>query len=240
MSRCWIGWLLVLVVAGGVGFSGCNKAGTKARPASQSYLSPEWNDLSMKTLAFVGLRSTVGDEVGRAHAEQIVSGELRGQQTRFVILTDKMTESRAESAQKTELLERVRRVWRDQSVIDQFLCKELCAALGVDGLLAGALSNWESETVDPKAQGTSWSRVGIGTYMYSGQTGLLVWAAERTDRKDSVPHYPSESATGLVPTDVRAEGRRNDTKVPDPPVIDEVARGVVAQILEALPPAPNR
>ena len=238
MSRAWIAGVVVLALGLGLTATGCNKATSKARPSNQSYLSPEWETLSVRTLAFVGLRSVAGDEVGRQFAEQIIAGEFRGRQTRFVILTDKMVESRAQSSGKSDLLERVRRVWRDESVIDQFLCKELCSELGVDGLLACSLNNWEQEEIDPNASGSSWTRVGVGAFVYAGESGLLAWGAERMERKDSIPHYPEESSTGLVPTDPRAEGRRNDARVPKPPDIEEVARSVVGQILEVLPPAP--
>lgn len=220
--------------------TGCNKATTKGRPAESSYLAESWDELSVSRVAFIGVRSTLGDEPGRVFAETVVRGELQGNQTRFVILTERMARQRAEQAGKMELYERVARVWKDDELIDQFLCRELCADLGVDALMAGTLNAWESETIDPSQEGTSFSRVGVGLYLFSGETGLLVWGAEREEREDSIPYRPADGASSSFSSTGAAarEERRADQAVPEPPPIEKVAREVMGELIAALPPKP--
>jgi hypothetical protein len=241
MSRARIRPLgVVLLVSGCLGLSGfgvgCNKATSGARP-SQTFVSPEWPKLNIQTLAYLGIGSSIGDEPTRERAEQLVGGELRGNQTRFVILSEKTCRSRAEQAGQLELYDKVRKVWRDVRKVDQFLAKDLCDALKVDGLIFGDLTDWREERIDWTQEGTSWTQVALGLYIYSRETGLLVWGADRVERKDSIPYRPARSSTGYTDSEQtqRAEAR-GETKTPDPPPADDVARQVLSELMAEFPP----
>ncbi|MCA9729631.1 MAG: hypothetical protein KC729_18250 [Candidatus Eisenbacteria bacterium] len=232
-------WLVIfgVVLVTGLGLAGCNKK-TAAHRGNQSFLSPDWNSSTVTTLAFCGVRTSTGGETDRAEAEQIVEAELRGSQDRFVILTMKNADTRAEAAGQTELLDRVRRVWRDDQLVDQFLAKDLCKALGVEGLLLGDLGDWTEQRIDISQEGTSWTRVELGLYIYSADSGLLVWGADRSLRKDSIPYRPSAVVGEGAVANERAERRseRASSVTPDPPEIETVAHELMGEILAVFPP----
>jgi hypothetical protein len=237
-------WLRIARVLGlGIGCAllalgaGCNKKSTATR-AAQVYVAPDWNSDSVTTLAYCGLGANMGDEVMRGDAERLVETELRGSQDRFVVLTMKNAESRAAEKGKTDLLNRVRQVWRDNRLIDKFLAKDLCAALGVDGLIVADVTDWTEQRIDVSQEGTSWTRAEMGVYVYSGESGDLVWGAQRSLRKDSVPYtpgtVPGDSGTRRDREERRAE--RAASVTPDPPEVEVVAHELMLEILGLFPP----
>jgi len=237
-------WLRIARVLGlGIGCTllalgaGCNKKTAGSR-AAQVYIAPSWNSNAVTTLAYCGLGSNLGNETARADAERLVETELRGGQDRFVVLTMKNAESRAAEKGKSDLLERVRQVWRDDRLIDKFLAKDLCAALGVEGLIVADVSDWIEQRIDVSQEGTSWTRVEMGVYIYSAESGDLVWGAQRSLRKDSVRYTP-----GTVPGDAGTrrdrEARRAEraaSVTPDPPEVEVVAHELMQEILGLFPP----
>lgn len=235
--------LLAMTMAVAAG-PGCSKKSAGSSAALRVYTAPQWPELEVKSLAYLGARNTSGQATALEQASRLIAAEIRGSQSDYIVLGDATVEERAAAAGKGELLEKVRRVWQSDQLVDQFLAKELCETLGVDGLLVAELSDWTEYRIDPVQEGTSWSRVGVGLYVYSGKTGLLVWGADRTLRKDSLPYRPTGGDAELAGAKVgstserekeeRRENRLNN--VPEPPPIEEVAREVMAEVLGGLPP----
>lgn len=225
--------------------AGCNKktaAGGSA--AIQLFTAPDWAGLGISTLAYVGARNNSGEATALENAGRLIAAEVRNQ-NRYIVLGDQVAEERAAAAGKSDLLEHVRKVWRSDQVVDQFAAADLCTALGVDALLVADLSDWTEYEIDPTQEGTSWSRVGIGLYIYSpkGSPGPLVWGANRVLREDSLPYRPTGGSAvladeGAANSSREREGRRDNalTTVPPPPPIEDVARAVLTEVLDALPP----
>lgn len=217
--------------------AGCNKKVAESR-AAQVYSAPDWNSQQVSTLAYCGLGSAIGNETARGDAERLVEQELRGSQDRFVILTMQNAGSRAAEKGKSDLLQRVQQVWRDDRLIDKFLAQELCKTLGVDGLIVADLGDWTEQRIDISQEGTSWSRVELGIYVYGVDSGELVWGAQRALRKDSVPYSPSAvPGSGGVRRD-REERRaeRAASVTPDPPEVEAVAHELMVELVGLFPP----
>lgn len=239
-NRRWI--RIARIVGFGLGCAllalggGCNKKVAENR-ATEVYVAPDWNSQGVTTLAYCGLGSAAGDETARADAERLIEAELRGSQERFVILTLKNADARAAEKGKSDLLKRVRQVWRDDRLVDQFLAKELCQTLGVDGLIFGDLGDWTEQRIDVSQEGTSWTRTEIGIYVYSADTGLLVWGAQRAIRKDSVPYSPTAVPGNAAERADRAERRseRAESVTPDPPEVEAVAHELMLELVALFP-----
>ena len=232
---------LVVALLGAVGCNNKSRAG--GSDALQLYISPQWSDLGISTLAYLGERNTSGEATALDQSHRLIASEIRNQ-NKYIVLSDKIAEERAEQTGKSELLEHVRQVWSSDQVVDQFAARELCEALGVDAILVSEVADWTKYAIEPTQEGTSWSRVGIGLYIYSpkGPSGPLVWGANRSLRKDSLPYRPTGGAAALADAATSSskrerESRRDNTldNVPVPPPIDEVARAVLGELVAALP-----
>lgn len=228
----WLWFALVPLV-----FFGCNKAtsGGGGAKAPRVYVSQSWADLDIKSLAYVGLGSSTGDALSEKAANRVVEGELRGSQDRFILLGTSMGRSRAEKTDQVALFEKVQAVWASDRKVDQFLAVELSDALGVDGLLFADLTEWAEERIAVDQEGTSWSRAGIGLYIYGGEQGLLVWGADRDLRADSIPYQPAPTAGDGASTERNQRSVNRTDSTPEPPDVEEVARELLGELIASFP-----
>jgi len=229
-------WLCLVLVP--IVFFGCNKAtsGGGGAKTPRVYVSSTWADLGIKSLAYVGLGSSSGNPMGEKAANRVVEGELRGSQDRFILLGTSMAMGRAEKAGKAALFEKVQAVWRSDRKADQFLAAELSKALGVDGLLFADLTDWTEERISADQEGTSWSRAGIGLYIYGGEQGLLVWGADRDLRADSIPYRPAPTGEDSASTERSQRSVNRTDSTPEPPAIEDVARELLGELIASFPP----
>lgn len=215
---------------------GCKTSASGVRPAT-SYTAPEWSGLNIRTLAFLGVGSSVGDPAVRREAQVLIEEQLKGGQERFVVLGFQEAQRRAESAGAKEAFDKVVRVWRDDRLADPFLVKEVSQAVGVDGLLVASLLQWEQDRVDWASEGTSSTTVAIGLSVLSAASGTVVWEAEKTHRKETLKYAYGQSGTGIY-TDPSGASRaeRPSSLTPDPPRREDVAREAMQALMAAFPP----
>lgn len=230
---CSLG-MAAFAVAASLG--GCKTAATGAKPAV-SYTVPDWESLNIRTLAFLGVGSSVGDENARVTAEESAEQFLLGGQERFVILGVNASQERAAAAGASDLFDRVVRGWRDRRIIDQFVAQELCGKLTVDGLLLGDLSDWRRERVEFTEQGSSYTQIALGLVIVSAKTGLEAWNGEKTVRSESAAYTPATGGSG-VHTDESGISRaqRAGSMTPEPPRPEVVMEAVMASLMAAFPP----
>jgi hypothetical protein len=124
------------------------------------------------------------------------------------------------------------RQWEDNRTLVADTVRRVASALNASFLMAGELSEWQSEQVAWNVEGHSHSDVEVRLKLYSGETGALVWeAADRVELK-SAPHDPRASS-GV--TDEYSIQRGRGQVVPPAPPIDEAAKQVAKNLVGALP-----
>jgi hypothetical protein len=236
-AAAFVGSLVGVVLLAG-GLCGCKTAATGAQPAI-AYMAPEWESLNIKTLAFLGVGSSAGDEDARIAAEDLAEQFLLSSQDRFVILGLNTSQERAAAAGAADLFGRAVKGWHDQRIMDQFVAQELCRKLAVDGLLLGDLTDWRRERVEFTEQGSSYTQIALGLSIVSAKTGLEVWSAEKMIRRDSAAYAPASGGSGVY-TDESGISRaqRAGSMTPEPPRPEEVMEAVMGSLVAAFPPAP--
>ena len=235
----WLVLLFLLAVSLLAGLAtGCRTTGTGVRPP-EAFVAPEWNDLHIQSLAFLGVGSSAGDETARQQAERIVERSLGSGQDRFIILGLNECRSKATHAGAADVLENMVSVWRNDRKADILQVQALCHKLQVDGIILADLSDWIQEKVDWNSEGSSYTQVAIRLAIYSGKTGLLAWEATKIQRKESLPYRPGGDATGIY-TDNQGVSRAEhpDRLTPDAPPPGEVATEAMEALMAAFPPRP--
>jgi len=218
---------------------GCRSGALGVRPAT-SFVVPDWDSLEIKTLAYLGMGSSVGDEIARQTAEEMADTDLRSEQNRFVVLG--LTESRRRASSKGvgDEAAKLIRVWRDARMADQFLVQKFCEGIGVDGVIFGEVTDWKKEKVDWTIEGQSSTQVTMRLCIYSGKTGQLAWEASSTQRKESLKYTPNEATGVYTDRSGMSRAERPGSIGPEPPKPEEVAEDVLRSILASLPSAPAR
>lgn len=216
--------------------SGCKTGGSGVRPAI-AVVSPDWPALNVRTLAYLGVGSSVGDETARVSAEELVEQALVGSQGRFTVLTYSQASSKASAGGAGETFDRAIRSWRDRRLIDQFAVQELCRQIGVDGLILGDLSDWKRERLALTDQGSSYTQIALKLAIYSGKTGLEAWNAYQMKRRDAA-EYAAGYAGASTYTDEtgRAVNQSASTVIPEPPRAEHVLAEVLESIFASFPP----
>ena len=217
----------------------CRTGAMGVRPA-KSFVVPDWESLKIKSLAFMGMGSSVGDETARQTAQDLTEQALLSDQTRFVVLGTAETRARAASRDEGETCQKLIDVWRNSRTVDQFLAREFCQAISVDGLIFGELTDWKEEKVAWNIEGQSSTQVSLRLAIYSRATGELAWEAGTTRIKESLKYTPNE-ATGVY-TNSQGVSRieRPNSVGPEPPKPEEVTKEVLRSILAAFPPGPPK
>ncbi len=217
---------------------GCKTAGSDVRPAVASTV-PDWADLQVESLAFLGVGSGVGDETSRRAAQDLVQQHLLGAQDRFIILGFEASQERAAAAKAATLFDKVVGEWQNHRTIDQFEVQELCEKLGVNGLIVANVSDWKRERVDFTSEGSSYTQIALEMAIYAAQTGRPAWTAEKMIRRESLTYAPASGGSGVYtdPSGV-SRAQRSGSMTPDPPRAEEVVADIMASIIAAFPPRP--
>lgn len=220
--------------------TGCKTTGSGVSPA-QAFTAPDWDQHAIRTLAFPGLASPTLDRAELLKAESLVETELMSGQTRFVILSRSMTADRLAKAGLKESYDKALAGWKGERKVDQFVAKQLCEKLSVDGLLFGDLDEWREEKVDFHAEGTSFTQVDLHLAIVSADNGLPVWEADKSLREESTAYVPGQAGSGVYEDGMGTTRSGNKSNVtPDAPPIEEVCHKVMTALIEAFPPAPAK
>ncbi len=214
--------------------AGC-KTAARVAPAQVTAV-PEWDELKISHLLYMGTAGSAGDETARVTAEEIIEHELLAGQDRFLVLGLAESRNRAAASGAVEQFDRVARVWKNDQVADVLLVQQLCQKLGVDGIIFGSLTDWILEQVEWTSEGSSSTQVSLALSIYSGKTGQLAWRGQKTHRKESIP-YRHEQASGVWKGEGGVErAERPQSTTPKPPPADEVAVEAVRAVVAAFPP----
>ncbi len=232
------GFLLIIVTVACISL-GCatGRTGAPGGRAADAVVSPDWNTLGIRTLAFMGVGTAGLDEVIRATAEQIIDDQLHGGQERFVVIGKDEGRAKAVSAGSADLFDKVVRVWKNSRVADQLLVHDLCGKLGVDGLILADLTEWKAEKVDWNTEGSSSTQVALRLVILSAKTGTVAWEAEKLARRESLRYSPGQAGSGIY-TDAGGASRteRANSLTPDAPRPEEVAVEAMDALMLAFPP----
>ena len=221
------------------GLAGCPGQNTSLEPP-KAFMVPEWNDLHIQSLAYLGVGNSAGEDTDRQTVEGIVEQQLTSGQDRFIVLPLAESRSRATANKAGDECAAIIQTWRDDRKADLFQVKEFCRKVGVDGIIFGDLTTWNQVKVDWNAEGSSYTEVGLRLAIFSGKTGLLAWDAQKQLRKESRPYRPSLAGTGVYQDPAganRAEHPGNLT--PDPPRAEDVTTDCMQSIMMAFPPRPT-
>ncbi|MDM7917251.1 MAG: hypothetical protein ACE15D_00235 [Candidatus Eisenbacteria bacterium] len=203
-------------------------------------LAPEYPNLHLESLAYLGLHSLVPDAVAIQTTDGLLRSYLTGQQQKFLIVDESTLRSRAMQQGVSGELARIVQLWKDKGSIDRSILKSLGDKLGIDGVVAGSLGTWREEQVDWTSEGSSFTEVGIDVQIYESNTGILAWKGEKMERRESVHYRHEKSGTGIYSesggTAERTE--RGDKIAPAPPPAEDVAESVVKNLVAGLPDKP--
>jgi hypothetical protein len=230
----WFNLALAFILPAAI--AGCRAGGMGVAPA-KSFVVPDWSDLDIKTLAFMGASSSMGDDNVRQQAEQLIESTLLSGQNRFVLLGETEARSRAAAKGAGDGFAKIVKVWRDSRTVDQFLVKDVCQKAGVDGIIMGDVMDWKKEKIDWTTEGQSSTQVTLRLCIYSGKTGLLAWESKNSRTKQSLKYTPNE-AVGAVRLSDGTERVESTSRIgPEPPKPEEVADEVLQSLIAAFPPA---
>jgi hypothetical protein len=124
------------------------------------------------------------------------------------------------------------RQWEDHRTLVAETVRHFASALNAPLIMAGEISEWQSEQVAWNVEGYSHSDVEVSLKLYSGETGALVWEARDKVELKSAPHDPRASS-GVV-DDMNIQ-RGSGQVVPPAPPIDDAAEDVAKNLVKALP-----
>jgi len=208
-------------------------------PAQAGFISPDWQSLDIKSLAFMGAASAGVDEESRITAEHVIEQELLSGQERFVVIGLSEARLRAGGKGASEAFDRTVRVWKDTRKADQFVVQDVCRALGVDGLVFANVTDWEKKRSGVDTDGNSYTQVTIGLNIFSAKTGLDVWHAQKLEHKEAAQPVADDIADPVHTMDENKRITHANAAVPDPPRPEDVAADAVRSVMAAFPPRAN-
>lgn len=203
-------------------------------------MAPDYGQMHLETLAYLGMASLVPDPVGVPTTEALLKSYIMGGQQKFLIVDQDGCRMRARRAGTEADLDKVIRTWRDKHAVDPIVLRELVKSIGVDGIVVGELTQWRAEQVDWQSEGNSFTEIGVTLMIYEGKNGTLAWKAEKMERRES-PHYRhgSGAGTGIYKSGDTERTDRGDRIAPPPPDPDVVAESVVKVLMDNLPEKPG-
>lgn len=230
--------LLPIIIALIVGCKATTNTGGTGPDAV--YFAPEYSNLKLESLAYVGLASMAQDPIAVPTTEQLLRSYLLGGQQKFVIVNESVAQLRASEAGATSEYNSMTRGWKDNHTVDQLAVKSLGEKLGFDGFVFADLTHWREEQVDWQSEGNSFTEVGISLAIYETANGLLAWQGEKMERRESIHYRHGQAGSGIYNESETAQRTdRADQLTPKPPPAEEVAETVIQNLLMGLPDQPG-
>jgi hypothetical protein len=171
--RRWIALAGVVLLAVGPGCRPANRG-----PVLQVTRSPEFHPDSLKTVAFLGLGSSVPDPRAVPMMEPAMERALAAEKYRFVILGPDDAERRSRISGSEETYRAVRDYWRDSKKIDKFRAAELCRVLDVDAILIGTVVDWLQTDASASSTQNPSTKVIASLSLYPAGAGRPAWQAQ--------------------------------------------------------------
>jgi hypothetical protein len=232
-----LGGLIVLSIGSSVGI-GCRSA--TQGPIVTVTQVPDFRADSLKSVAYLGMGSSVADPRAAAMMEPAVQRELVNARLPFILVRLDEVERRVNITDTGETYRAVRDYWRDAKKLDKFRAAELCAKLGVDGLLLGTVVDWMQTEVAPGTQQISTTKVIARLCLYPAGAGRPAWQVQvshvmESSEREQVSGDPY-TQTARQRELQRSPGVQARERGPAAPGFDEVVEVVAQALVEALAP----
>jgi hypothetical protein len=232
-----LGWLTIL---GGVVMLGLACRPTSHDPIVSITQAPGFQIDSLKSVAYLGMGSSVADPRAVAMMEPAVQRQLLTAALPFLLVRLEEVERRVTVTGAEEDYRAVRDYWRDAKKLDKFRAEQLCQKLGVDGLLVGTVVDWLQTDAAAGAQQIASNKVIARLCLYPAGTGRPAWQVQ-------VSHVIESTERELRPSDAsqnsvrqreleRAPGSKVRDQGPAAPGFDAVVVAVSEALVKALAP----
>ncbi len=201
--------------------AGCQSASVGA-PTVRVLENPDFQISSLKALGFLGLARSAGDAEAQAYVETSIEQALDAAHPPLLFLTRQQCADAASAAGSGSAFEQLMRFWRDEKRIDIFALREVCKAVGVDGVLLGCVDEWTREKPSWRAVGArSFTQVGVTLTIVDCESGHALWEARGSRVLETGNYEPSEA--DLRRTDAGGfHATPAERSVPEPPTFEEV------------------
>jgi len=228
-------WLIVLI--------GVLALGLACRPMSHDPVvsitrTPDFQMDSLKSVAYLGMGSSVADPRATAMMEPAVQRQLLTATLSFILVRLEEVERRVTVNGAGEEYRAVRDYWRDSKKLDKFRAEELCRKLGVDGLLLGTVVDWLQTDAADGAQQIASNKVIARLCLYPAGAGRPAWQAQVSHVIESTEHEqrPSDASQNSIRQREleRAPGSQVRDHGPAAPGFDAVVGAVSEALVKAL------
>jgi len=234
MWRCALISLLALLAMG----PGCQPRNTG--PLVTITRTPEFHLDSLKSVAYLGMGSSVPDPLAVQLMEPAIQSHLLAATCPFLLLRLDEVERRVRIAGADETFRAVRDYWRDEKKIDKFKAAELCKILGADGILIGCVVDWLQVDAASSAQQVASTRVIASLSLFPAGEGRPAWRAEVSHTVESQareqgtrdPYAQTARSRELQKAaGVQARSRTRDAGAPG---FEDVVEAVATALVKAL------
>jgi hypothetical protein len=194
--------------------------------ADSAFVPAEANRVPLVALANTTTSADAIDLFSR-----ILGEELRSK-PRYAVMDPARVKAEAAKAGVKDDHQALVRQWDQNRTLVPETVRQFATALKASLVMAGEISEWQSEQVEWNVEGYSHSDVEVNLKLYSGATGALVWEARDKVQLKSAPHDPSASSGQVDDFNIQ---RGRGQVVPPPPPIDDAAEQVAENLVKALP-----
>ncbi|MBD3161001.1 MAG: hypothetical protein GF346_02460 [Candidatus Eisenbacteria bacterium] len=240
--KTWESWRICIPLLGLalLLLAGCKASTTGGSGPDAMYLSPDYQEMKLTSLAYLGTASVGTDPAAVRTMDRLLRSYLTGGQERFLIVGESTIRSRAADQGATEDLDRIIRTWKDRLDVDQLALQSFGERVGIDGFLFADLTNWREERVDWTDEGNSFTEVGLALSIYDARTGEIAWKGQKMVREESRHYRHSRGGgSGVYSEGVTERTERADKIVPPPPPAEEVAEKAIQELIKGLPEKPG-
>jgi len=207
-------------------------------PLIQVLRSSDFHPDSLDAVAFLAFSGGMAGDAAVQVVEPILEDQLLGQGYPFVVLPRRELSRRAQAEDVGPLLGKVRDFWRGSQKVDKFKLAELCAAVGIQGVLVGQVDDWIQVKASEGTGESSVTRVAASLAYYSAANGRRAWKARaaETVASESLEQDITDARelTSRGRERLRAKTVQSAARKLPAPDFDVVARSVAAALAAAL------
>ncbi len=237
---------LLCLLTCALALTGCQTAGTGGAgggSAARIFADPGFQLENLEAVAFLGMGQSVPDELATRIMEPLVEDHLLAITPPFMIMPAGEAHRRASAEGCGDAYRSLVDFWKDAKKIDKFKLEEFCAAVGVQGVLVGTISEWSQTRAMPDADEPAATRIAARLCLYTADTGRRVWQARHEQVFEAQQLDGTEEAArhGEVFEGISSGARRRGTGTgplrqtgADAPRFEEVAPEVAHTLAIAL------
>jgi hypothetical protein len=204
-------------------------ARTKAAPSS---VDSAWAGYGVRSVAMLSLANTTAKPTATPLVMGMIERELK-REARHVYFT--WDEARAEAVRRDagEEYGRLTASWQKARALSAEQLASFGRKLGVQAVLVGEISRWDTRKLAFNEEGNSTTDVAISLELYATRDGKTIWSAKDSRSEKSVYYSPGDQN---VKYDATGRAQSNTSRLaPEPPPVEDVAKKVVAAVAAAVP-----